>query len=41
MAPLHKDENGKEWGHRSTSVGDQMLMGTTKYKVAFAGFHEV
>ena len=41
MAPLHKDENGKEWGHRSTSVGDQILMGTTKYKVAFAGFEEV
>ena len=41
MAPLHKDENGKEWGHRSTSVGDQMLVGNRKYKVAFAGFEAI
>jgi len=41
MAPLHKDESGKEWGHRSTSVGDQMLVGNRKYKVAFAGFEAI
>ena len=28
-------------GIRSTSVGDQILMGTKKYKVAFAGFEEI
>ena len=33
--------DGKKWGIRSTSVGDQMLVGTKKYEVAFAGFEEV
>ena len=28
-------------GIRSTSVGDHILMGTKKYKVAFAGFEEI
>ena len=28
-------------GLRSTSVGDQMLVGTTKYKVAMCGFEEI
>ena len=28
-------------GIRSTSVGDQILMGTKKYRVAFAGFEEI
>lgn len=41
LAPLFVDENGKEWGHRSTSVGDYMLLGNTKYKVANFGFEEV
>ena len=41
MAPLYKDDNGKEWGHRSTSVGDQMLVGNTKYKVDSFGFSEL
>jgi hypothetical protein len=41
MAPLHKDDDGREWGLRSTSVGDQMLMGTTKYRVAGVGFEEI
>ena len=41
MAPLHKDENGKEWGHRSTSVGDQLLLGNRKFKVASFGFEEI
>ena len=26
MAPLHVDDSGKEWGLRSTSVGDQCLL---------------
>ena len=41
MQPRHVDEQGKEWGHRSTSMGDQMLHGTTKYKVAAVGFEEI
>ena len=41
MAPLYVDENGKEWGHRSTSMGDMMVLGNKKYKVAFAGFEEI
>ena len=28
-------------GLRSTSVGDQMLVGTTKYKVAMCGFEKI
>ena len=41
MQPLHVDEQGKQWGHRSTSMGDHMLLGTTKYKVAAVGFEEI
>lgn len=41
MAPLHVDENGKSWGHRSTSMNDQMLVGNRKYKVAWSGFEEI
>jgi hypothetical protein len=37
MAPLH--EGGM--GLRSTSMGDQMLVGTTLYEVAMMGFEEV
>lgn len=37
MAPLH--EGGM--GLRSTSMGDQMLLGTKKYKVAMVGFEEI
>ena len=32
------DDSGKEWGHRSTSMGDQMLVGNKKYVVAMMGF---
>lgn len=38
VGELHVDENGQKWGLRSTSVGDQILVGTEKYKVAFCGF---
>ena len=38
MKPLTKDDSGKEWGHRSTSMGDQMLVGNKKYVVAMMGF---
>ena len=37
MAPLHKDGMGL----RSTSMGDQMLVGTKKYEVAMFGFEEI
>ena len=38
LSPLKKDDDGKEWGHRSTSMGDQMLVGNKKYVVAMMGF---
>ena len=41
MAALHVDEAGKEWGLRSTSVGDQMLLGNIKYEVADFGFEQI
>jgi len=40
MAPLPVVD-GVEYGLRSTSMGDQMLFGTTKYKVAAFGFKEI
>jgi len=40
MAPLEV-HNGVEYGLRSTSVGDQMLLGNKKYRVASFGFKEV
>ena len=40
MAPLPVTD-GKEYGLRSTSVGDQMLYGTVKYKVAPMGFKAI
>ena len=36
--PVH---DGKEFGLRSTSMGDQMLFGTKKYRVAAVGFEEI
>jgi hypothetical protein len=41
MQPLHVDADGKEWGHRSTSMGDQILFGTAKYVVGAVGFEEI
>jgi len=42
MAPLPVNERtGETMGLRSTSMGDQMLFGTTKYKVAAFGFEEL
>jgi hypothetical protein len=41
MAALHEGKDGKTYGLRSTSVGDQMLLGTVKYEVANFGFKEV
>ena len=33
--------NGKTFGLRSTSMGDQMIIGTTKYNVDMMGFSEI
>jgi hypothetical protein len=41
MQPLKVDADGKEWGHRSTSMGDQILFGTAKYVVGAVGFEEI
>ena len=41
MAPLHEGKDGKTYGLRSTSVGDQMLLGNKKYRVASFGFEEI
>jgi len=38
--PVSK-RTGERMGLRSTSVGDQMLLGTKKYRVAGFGFKEV
>jgi hypothetical protein len=35
------ERNGEKMGLRSTSMGDQMLVGNTKYKVAMFGFEEM
>lgn len=40
MAPLEV-HNGIEYGLRSTSMGDQMLFGNKKYRVAGFGFEEI
>lgn len=40
MAPLPVTD-GKEYGLRSTSMGDQMLLGTVKYKVDAVGFKAI
>ena len=42
MAPLERsDFDGKVYGHRSTSVGDHIVFGTTKYVVDSFGFSEL
>ena len=41
MAPLPVDDRGQQWGLRSTSMGDQMLVGNTKYEVAMCGFEKI
>lgn len=42
MAELPVSERtGETMGLRSTSMGDQMLLGNTKYKVAMCGFEEI
>ena len=40
MQPLHVNE-GVEYGHRSTSMGDHILFGTVKYVVGAVGFEEI
>ena len=41
MAPLTITPEGKEYGLRSTSVGDHIVFGTVKYKVDSFGFSEL
>ena len=41
LAPLPVDDRGQQWGLRSTSMGDQMLVGNTKYEVAMCGFEKI
>jgi hypothetical protein len=41
IKPLYKDETGKEWGHRSTSMGDRMICDGKIYEVAAVGFKEI
>ena len=40
LAPLH-NVDGKEYGLRSTSVGDEMICDGKTYKVSFVGFEEI
>ena len=40
-APLHVDDKGNEWGHRSTSVGDMMHVDGRSFEVARMGFQEL
>jgi hypothetical protein len=36
--PLKVGKNGNTYGHRSTSVGDYVLLGEELWRVAYAGF---
>ena len=38
VEPLHVDESGKAWGHRSSAMGDHFLVDGTLYKCASIGF---
>ena len=38
VAPLYTDADGKQWGHRSTSVGDVMIVEGVEYTVSGFGF---
>lgn len=40
MAPLHT-VNGREYGLRSTMVGDVMVRDGVKYRVKFVGFEQI
>jgi hypothetical protein len=41
VTPLYKDEDGQEYGHRSTSVGDQLVINDQVYVVASFGFENL
>jgi len=41
VAPLYTDADGKQWGHRSTSVGDVMIVEGVEYTVSGFGFTKV
>ena len=41
MAALPVSKMGYTMGHRSTMVGDQILVGTKKFVVEFSGFEQI
>ena len=38
VEPLHVDDQGNEWGHRSSAMGDHFLVDGVLYKCAAVGF---
>ena len=40
VQPLHVDDKGNEWGHRSTSVGDYCEIAGQLWRVASMGFEQ-
>jgi len=40
VKPLHVDDEGVEWGHRSLSVGDYVIVDDTKYNCANFGWEK-
>ena len=40
VKPLYVDEEGVEWGHRSLSVGDYVIVDGTKYNCANFGWEK-
>ena len=38
VKPLVIDDHGKEWGHRSTSCGDYVMVNGKKYMCAMVGW---
>lgn len=41
IAPLKVGKDGNTYGHRSTSMGDRIILGGKTYEVAAFGFKEV
>lgn len=41
IEPLWVDKQGKEWGHRSSMIGDVFVIGETRYEVAPRGFERI
>ena len=41
VKPLMVDKQGKEWGHRSTSCGDYVIVNGDKYLCAMVGWEKM